>query len=533
MPFFDLSGSDSISTPDSCRIESMSISNAEQEIHGVDWADASIGSSLMDMASDPTAHDTGGASSLTPPTAKSPGQAPMPAENSEQPQPGMYSQSAVSTAMPTSGLTDGDKCDTLPPPEADLPEKEEISELYPYIKGSLDSPADPPADPPAAQALTSAPSPQKVIEEPLPLVDHATKPSSSAYNKMRAPDPNPGVPLRITTTSRVPIPTRPLALAHGENNLSANSSHARPKQSLSKPRPTFQKLLTKTSQNKPASVVEDVTQVVLPAGFFNASKTTEDASAKNSQVGGEGKTQDAISRLAELLIKAGGEDKAGILKHTPSKNSAWKNRVKKIPKWPPTYPPPDESDSSLSTSSSVASVPDPPDRKAIRRQQRKDLANWTPKSLAKEVYGDSRYFGSTAQKGKLVIHEGWEEMGPLEMTKFRDYRLYPVDYHVTEILGLNSRKANRAKVEEAAESSSDEESEESVQEVTSRGRKRKRVRRLAEEQRLTTPRKRGVGRPKKEAPAAGRTRVGDKYQASVAARPFSDFRESDSSYVPE
>ena len=530
MPFFDLSGSDSISSG-SCILGSMSMSNAEQGIHDGNaeqiihtWADASIGSSLMDMASDPMADDAGrAASTLTPPTATSPIQAPLNSDDSGPKKQGNYSQLAISATMPPSGLLDGDKCSILPPPRAALPEKGKTSESYPCIE----CPEDSPADPTAAQT----PSPQVVIEKPLSLVDQVTKPSSSASSAVRASAVDPGVPLRITTTSRVPIPNRPLA--YGRNNLFTTSAHARSIYSPTKPRPVTQ-LLKPTPKKLPASAVEDVTEVILPPGFFNAREKAEDECAESSQLGGERKSQDAISRLAELLIKAGGEDKAGIFKYTPSKNSAWKNRIKMLPKWPPTYPPPDvsdSSDSSVSSASSVSSLPNPLGRKtsaAIRRQQRKDLANWAPKSLAQEVYGDSRYFSSRAEKGKLVVQEGWEEMGPFEMTKFRDYRLYPADTHLIKILGLNSRKANKAKVKEAAESD-----EESVEEVTSRGRKRKRVRRLAEEQRLTTPRKRGVGRPKKEGPAAGRTRVGDKYQASVAARPFSNLRESDSSNVPE
>ena len=292
----------------------------------------------------------------------------------------------------------------------------------------------------------------------------------------------------------------------------------------------------KTSNMKAANVVEEVIEVNLPAGFFDTKQTSENnRHPRNSPLAsGSGKTQeDALSKLAKLLAEAGGEDKAGILKFTPSKNSAWKNRVRQLPKWEPPYEPLDVSDES-STESVMFPLPDEMDPQAAisarRRRERRDKIKSAPKSLAREVYGDMRYFEEAAKKGKLVSYEYWGEIGEWGMNKFRDYRLYPADFHVAEIVGLDSsKKAENTNAEDAVELDENDDSLEEEQ-VTSFGRKRKRVQRLADEQRLLNPRKRGPGRPRK--PAAGRTRLGDKYQASVPARPFSDFDKSNSSSDP-
>lgn len=483
MPFFDLSkSSDSTATVSSRFI--LSMSNAER-VHGSNWSDTSSGSGVVGITNGvrPTANNTGVASRPTQPTARPSVQAPIPPACSISQH--RYSQSSFLPGKPPSGLASNAHYN--PPPAAGVAFSSQVQTQppYPYIR--YQNPL--PAQAPPAMA---------------PPVAHVAQPSS--FNSGAALNGS-GVPSRITTASQV-APIQHLAF-HATNAPTTTALSSK-EPATAKPQPT--------PPIKPPNVVEEVTQVILPPGFFKPRNNNTKSSSNQSEAGkvaGEGNNQDTLSRLAELIAKAGGEEEAGVFKFSASQNHSWKNRVKLVLRDPPVVPPDDSG--SLSSSSSMSSSSEPLPQTSGTNYK------WTAKLLATDVYADSRYIKGRAESGKLVAQSGKCR----EMVKFRDYRIYPVDYHVTKVVGLGSREGRNRK-EDAADSSDDN----SVEQVSSRGRRRRRIRRLNEEQ-AGTPKKKRRRTRKEPSEPTGASRVGERYQANVAARPFTDLRESDASNIPE
>jgi len=294
----------------------------------------------------------------------------------------------------------------------------------------------------------------------------------------------------------------------------------------------------KSTDSNLIGYVEETTEVILPPNFFQFDNKQLAEEKGDGNPGGSGKDQDAISRLATLISNAGGEDKSGIFKIYSTYNSPWRTRVKITPRDPPPYTPRD--DASVSSASSEFSMEEAAqvqmNQANASHQNSSSSSSSSSTSLAKDVFVDSRYFQVHAVNGRIEVQDPQkirEVFGPLDKAKFRDYRIYPVDYHLTGVKGLNSKekpkRANKPK-EMTFDAETTEEEVSDELETTSRGRKRRRVQRFTVEQAGTIRKKRSPPKDEKEHVAS---RVGGQYQAVVPARPLSVFRQADSSYTPQ
>lgn len=316
-----------------------------------------------------------------------------------------------------------------------------------------------------------------------------------------------------------------------ETSSSNNGPHSRADSGLSMRTAADRSAASNQSQKAPLhakhpkiklpNAVEEVTEVILPEGFFKSQnshsfkESLEDQSMKNPATGGD--KDDAMARLAEHIRKAGGEEESGIFKVSLSKNSSWRNRVRKVLRSSVDVQPHDFG--SLSSSSSMSSLSDHTEHVSRTNSHLQLHLIHNVKSVAKDVYVDKRYIKHRAEKGELVDDRvaARNVFSGLEKSRFRDYRILPIDQHVVRVLGLDSKDGRKHDLDK---DSYDEQ-------VSSRGRVRRNVERLVN---VETPKKRRrhCQEPSEQIKRTS-VRVGRRYQAKVPGCPLTltELREGD------
>lgn len=231
---------------------------------------------------------------------------------------------------------------------------------------------------------------------------------------------------------------------------------------------------------KKTPLVEEVTEVVFPPDFFEAKK----------QEGDEVTPVDYLAKLGQMFVKGGGDEKSGIYETN-----------RKCPFWEAVKP----VRSSGPMPGAKARQPLTPRRRRGRRHR--DTQKINTKSIATEVYGDTRYVGVLQGTGKLTLQSVTtrERYGRLDTATTRDYWILPVDYYVAQMEGLDT-----ARKQGDADGSTDEDGPPS-----SRSRRRRR-------QRGEEP-ERMAKKVKPPQITASSVRVGANYQIEIAPR-LGDYR---------
>jgi hypothetical protein len=243
-------------------------------------------------------------------------------------------------------------------------------------------------------------------------------------------------------------------------------------------------------------VIEEETKLIFPEGFPGT--------------GGNDGTHDPYSTLSKLWANRGGEEASGICVawRNPNLPDPWVMVKPPNSRVPDAVPPRGTPDPSSEESEGLAI---PHQNEVASRQGRR--AKRKIDSLADDVYADTRYFGVSRKKGKLVRQGARtvELMGPLDKARFRDYRILQVDYYVYPMEG---------------EKAPNEWKENDLEGVSPDGRPRRRRRK---------PRERIAGsKPLEDPPKRGsRSRVGRKYQATIPPLPLVQPYQPDMAFVPE
>ena len=245
------------------------------------------------------------------------------------------------------------------------------------------------------------------------------------------------------------------------------------------------------------SLVEEETKVILPSGLFRS---------------GDG-SDDPYTMLSILWSSRGGEEVSGTYNTwiNPDRQDSWGLVKPPISRVPDAVLPRGTPESSSDESEELATPQ--PTKSVSRRSTRRKLD-----SLAYDVDADTRFFGVSHKKGKLVRQgiRTVEAMGPLDKARFRDYRLLPVDYFVSSMEGLKGKelKAHQERKENDRVDGSPD---------GGANRRRRKPREHV-----------AASKPREDPPKRGsKSRVGKKYQAIIPSRPMPQPYRPDMSYVPE